>query len=320
MPTRSARLDPDERRDLERPPGRAAGQRASRSVAHGVYDASAGDRGEREAARSRLPGVRARGAHCAIDRRVAAPGRATHTIASTIDGAWVETAVPGARMKILAIDRAAVSGHDAAQGRAGRQISAPSPASGPEECYVIIGSLIVEGRVLRARRLRTTRRATAITARRGPTKAWRCCSWLAGPATVRPPIITPVLRRSSDSRPRRSTLPLACRAPSDVVCRALRQSLNGRPVACGRQPAAPSCAEPIRNGRSDVVSDHERSSRSAIAYDRPLFRRRLKRDPTDTGRGCPSPQDARAVTLPSAWAGGGSRHEPETGCIRHGLE
>ena len=33
----------------------------------------------------------------------------------------------------------------------------------------------------------------------------------------------------------------------------------------------------------------------------------------------PSPQGARAVTLPSAWAGSGSRHEPETGCSRHGL-
>ena len=33
----------------------------------------------------------------------------------------------------------------------------------------------------------------------------------------------------------------------------------------------PSYAEPIRNGRMNVISDHERPSRSAIAYDRSLF-------------------------------------------------
>ena len=131
-------LDPDERRDLEArlaalPPNVRA------EVAH-LYDASveiaASASGEEPS-----PGVRD-----ALLARVAAPSN--HTITST-DGEWVETAVPGVRMKILAIDRARDRVTMLLKGEPGARYPAHRH-SGPEECYVISGSLIVEGRVLRA--------------------------------------------------------------------------------------------------------------------------------------------------------------------------
>ena len=156
-------LDPDERRDLEArlaalPPSVRA------EVAH-LYDASveiaASASGEEPS-----PGVRD-----ALLARVAAPSN--HTITST-DGEWVETAMPGVRMKILAIDRARDRVTMLLKGEPGARYPAHRH-SGPEECYVISGSLIVEGRSC-GRATSTTPKARAITARRGPTKAWRCCS------------------------------------------------------------------------------------------------------------------------------------------------
>ena len=131
-------LDPDERQDLQvcladLPPGGRA------DVAH-LYDASvmiaASASGEEPS-----PGIRD-----ALLARVAAPS--SHTITSA-DGEWVETAVSGVRMKILAIDRARDRVTMLLRGEPGARIPAYLH-SGPEECYVISGSLIVEGRVLRA--------------------------------------------------------------------------------------------------------------------------------------------------------------------------
>ena len=96
-----------------------------------------------------------------------------HTIIAT-DGEWVETAVPGVRMKILAIDRARDRVTMLLKGEPGPGIP-PIGTPGPRRCYVISGSVIVEGRVC-GRATSTTRRPTAITARRGPQKAWSCCS------------------------------------------------------------------------------------------------------------------------------------------------
>ena len=131
-------LDPDERRDLDarlaRLPSTARAEVAS------LYDASveiaASASGEEPS-----PGVRD-----ALLARVAAP--ANHTITAD-EGEWVETAAPGVRTKILAIDRA----RDRVTMLLEADPGARYPAhrhSGPEDCYVISGSLILEGRVLRA--------------------------------------------------------------------------------------------------------------------------------------------------------------------------
>ena len=131
-------LDPDERRDLEArltalPPAVRA------EVAH-LYDASV------EVAASALgeepsPAVRA-----ALLAKIGVP--ANHTITAA-EGAWVETGVPGVRAKILAIDRM----RDRVTMLVKADPGARYPAhrhSGPEECYVISGSVVVEGRLLRA--------------------------------------------------------------------------------------------------------------------------------------------------------------------------
>jgi anti-sigma factor ChrR (cupin superfamily) len=131
-------LDPDERRDLE---ARLAGLPSSvrAEVAH-LYDASV-EIAASASVEEPSPAVRD-----ALLARIATPSN--HTIAST-DGAWVETPIPGVRMKILAIDR----GRDRVTMLIKGEPGARYPAhrhSGPEECYVIRGSLVVEGRVLRA--------------------------------------------------------------------------------------------------------------------------------------------------------------------------
>jgi quercetin dioxygenase-like cupin family protein len=131
-------LDPGERGDLE---ARLAAlpPKVRAEVGH-LYDASveiaAGVSGEEPS-----PWVRD-----ALLARVAA--RSNHTTTAA-DGAWVEAGVAGMRMKILAIDRA----RDRVTMLIRAEPGARYPAhrhSGPEECYVISGSVIVEGRVLRA--------------------------------------------------------------------------------------------------------------------------------------------------------------------------
>ena len=131
-------LDPDERRDLESrlsalPPSVRA------EVAH-LYDASV------EIATSAIGETPSPGVRDALLTRIAAPSN--HTITAA-DGAWVETRVPGVRRKILAIDRARDRVTMLLKGEPGARYPAHRH-SGPEECYVISGSLNVEGRVLRA--------------------------------------------------------------------------------------------------------------------------------------------------------------------------
>ena len=131
-------LDPDERRDLE---ARLAAlpSSARAEVAH-LYDASV------EIAASASGEEPSRGVRDALLAQVAAP--ANHTITAT-DGEWVETATPGVRRKILALDRARDRVTMLLKGEPGARFPAHRH-SGPEECYVIRGSLILEGRVLRA--------------------------------------------------------------------------------------------------------------------------------------------------------------------------
>ena len=82
----------------------------------------------------------------AILTRITVPS--SHTIkAQDLD--WTQSPVPGVRMKILAIDR----GRDRVTLLLKGEPGATYPAhrhTGPEECYVIRGSLVVEGQLLRA--------------------------------------------------------------------------------------------------------------------------------------------------------------------------
>jgi len=131
-------LDPDERRDLE---ARVAALPPTvRAEVASLYETSveiaASVSGEEPS-----PGVRD-----ALLARIAAP--ANHTITAA-EGAWVETSVPGVRMKILAIDRARDRVTMLLKGEPGARYPAHHH-SGPEECYVIRGSATVEGRLLRA--------------------------------------------------------------------------------------------------------------------------------------------------------------------------
>ena len=130
-------LDPDERRDLE---ARVAALPPSlRAEVASLYDASVEIAASASGA-SPSPTVRE-----ALLARVAAPSH--HTITAA-DGEWVETPVPGVRMKILAIDRTRDRVTMLLRGEPGARYPAHRH-SGPEECFVISGSLFVEGRVLR---------------------------------------------------------------------------------------------------------------------------------------------------------------------------
>ena len=131
-------LDPDERQELEaRLATLPLDVRAE--VAH-LYDASV------DIASSAIRATPSPGVRDGLLNRITAP--ANHTIAAS-DGAWVDTPVPGVRMKILAIDRARDRVTMLLKGEPGARYPAHRH-SGPEECYVISGSAIVEGQVLRA--------------------------------------------------------------------------------------------------------------------------------------------------------------------------
>ena len=130
-------LDPDERRDLD---ARLAvlPLEVRAEVAH-LHDANV------EIASSATGETPSPGVRDALLALIAAPS--SHTITTT-DGAWVQGAVPGVRMKILAIDRARDRVTMLLKGEAGTRYPAHRH-SGPEERYVISGSLIVDGQVLR---------------------------------------------------------------------------------------------------------------------------------------------------------------------------
>lgn len=131
-------LDPDERRDLE---ARLAALTPSvRAEVARLYDASV------EIATSAIGEEPSPGVRDALLAKIGAP--ANHTIAAA-EGEWVQTAVPGVRVKILSIDRVRDRVTMLLKGEPGARYPAHRH-SGPEECYVISGSVVVEGRVLRA--------------------------------------------------------------------------------------------------------------------------------------------------------------------------
>lgn len=89
------------------------------------------------------PSSRVREAVLATTR---APGR--YTVFGG-DHAWADTPLPGIQMKVLSMDR--VRGVATMLIRADAGAVYPSHRhSGPEECYVIRGSVVIDGRVLHA--------------------------------------------------------------------------------------------------------------------------------------------------------------------------
>ena len=83
------------------------------------------------------------------ERLLAAARTPTRYTVWAADVAWTETGVPGIRARVLAVDRARSLVTLLVRADPGA-IYPPHTHHGPEECYVISGSVIVDGRVLRA--------------------------------------------------------------------------------------------------------------------------------------------------------------------------
>jgi anti-sigma factor ChrR (cupin superfamily) len=77
---------------------------------------------------------------------VQAPGRYTVWAHSS---EWVDSGLPGIRLRVLAVDRARGNVTMALQADPG-SVYPSHRHSGPEECYVLKGSVVIDGRVLRA--------------------------------------------------------------------------------------------------------------------------------------------------------------------------
>ena len=131
-------LDADERRDLE---SRLAALSSDvRAEVAQLYDAAV----EIASTTTREgPGPHVRAALLA---RITAP---SHRTIAADEGEWIQTPVPGVRMKILTIDRERDRITMLVRGEPGASYPAHRH-SGPEECYVIRGSVLVEGQLLRA--------------------------------------------------------------------------------------------------------------------------------------------------------------------------
>jgi anti-sigma factor ChrR (cupin superfamily) len=131
-------LDPDERRDLE---DRLAALPSSvRAEVTHLYDAAV-DIASTATGEAPSPDVRA-----SLLAAIAVP--ANHTVTAS-DADWVQSPVPGVWMKILAIDRARNRVTMLLRGEPGARYPAHRH-TGPEDCYVIKGSLVVEEQRLHA--------------------------------------------------------------------------------------------------------------------------------------------------------------------------
>ena len=131
-------LDAEERRDLEE--RLAALTPSVRAEVARLYEASV-DIAATAIGEEPSPGVRE-----ALLARIATP--ANHTITAA-EGDWLDSGVPGVRVKILAVDRPRDRVTMLLQAKPGARYPAHRH-SGPEECYVIRGSVVVEGRLLQA--------------------------------------------------------------------------------------------------------------------------------------------------------------------------
>jgi anti-sigma factor ChrR (cupin superfamily) len=131
-------LDPDEQRDLAHRLS-ALSPEAHAEVAQ-LYDAAV-EIASITVGEAPSPDVRT-----ALLAKIAVPSNYTVTASG---GEWVKSPLPGITMKILAIDRAEDRVTMLIRGEPGATYPAHRH-TGPEECYVIRGSLVVEGQILRA--------------------------------------------------------------------------------------------------------------------------------------------------------------------------
>ena len=83
------------------------------------------------------------------ERLLAAARTPTRYTVWAVDATWTETGVPGIRARVLAVDTKRSLVTLVVQADPGAVYPAHTH-HGPEECYVISGSVIVDGRVLRA--------------------------------------------------------------------------------------------------------------------------------------------------------------------------
>jgi anti-sigma factor ChrR (cupin superfamily) len=83
------------------------------------------------------------------NRVLAATHTPTRYTSWAADAAWNETGIPGIRARVLAIDHARSLVTLVVRADPGAAYP-PHTHHGPEDCYVISGSVIVDGRVLRA--------------------------------------------------------------------------------------------------------------------------------------------------------------------------
>jgi anti-sigma factor ChrR (cupin superfamily) len=83
------------------------------------------------------------------DRVLAAARKPMRYTAWAADAAWIDTGLPGIRARVLAVDK--VRSLATLMIRAEPGAVYPSHKHhGPEECFVISGSIVIDGRVLRA--------------------------------------------------------------------------------------------------------------------------------------------------------------------------
>lgn len=131
-------LDADEKRELDTRLARLAPD-VQAPVSH-LYDLAPAIAASAE---EMAPSPRVRQALVA---RLAQPANYTLTAA---EGAWIEPGLPGIRIKILALDRERDQVMILLHGQPGARYPAHRH-SGPEECYVLKGTVKIEGRQLHA--------------------------------------------------------------------------------------------------------------------------------------------------------------------------
>jgi quercetin dioxygenase-like cupin family protein len=83
------------------------------------------------------------------DRVLAAARTPARYTVWAADAAWVDTGVPGIRARILSVDKARSLVTLVIRADPGA-VYPPHRHHGPEECFVISGSVLIDGRVLRA--------------------------------------------------------------------------------------------------------------------------------------------------------------------------
>ena len=83
------------------------------------------------------------------DRVLAAAHGPSRYTAWAADAAWTDTGLPGVRARVLSIDRARSVVTMVIRAEPGA-VYPSHKHHGPEECYVISGSVVIDGRVLRA--------------------------------------------------------------------------------------------------------------------------------------------------------------------------